>query len=109
MLQSALFRYAETDQGKENKKYEVAWPRNAAKKTQRIRLVHGSELLDGAGGIPENAAVPCEPVPHSAVPVPRKTPVPDGWKLAEGLVALLREDAVAVSTTVSMIWTSVTR
>lgn len=55
------------------------------------------------------AAVPCEPVAQGAVPVPRKTPVPDGWKLAEGLVALFRGDSVAVSTTVCTIWTSVTR
>lgn len=54
-------------------------------------------------------AVPCEPVPLGAVPMPRKTPVPDGWKLADGLVALFRGDIVAVSMTVSMIWTSVTR
>ena len=54
-------------------------------------------------------AVPCEPVTRGAVPVPRKTPVPDGWKLAESLVVLFRGDAVAVSTTVAMIWTSVTR
>lgn len=58
--------------------------------------------------MPENA-VPCEPVTRGAVPVPRKTPVPDGWKLAESLVVLFRGDAVAVSTTVAMIWTSVTR
>ena len=58
--------------------------------------------------MPENA-VPCEPVPQGAVPVPRKTPVPDGWKLAEGLVVLFCGDAIAVSTTVSMIWTSVMR
>ena len=58
--------------------------------------------------MPETA-VPCEPVPQGAVPVPRKTPVPDGWKLAEGLVALFCGDIVAVSTTVSTIWTSVTR
>jgi hypothetical protein len=54
-------------------------------------------------------AVPCDTVPQAAVPVPRKTPVPEGWKLAECLVALCREEDVAVSTTVSMIWTSVTR
>jgi hypothetical protein len=28
-------------------------------------------------------AVPCDTVPQAAVPVPRKTPVPEGWKLAE--------------------------
>ena len=54
-------------------------------------------------------AVPCEPVAPGAVPVPRNTPVPEGWKLADSLVALCREDADAVSTTVWMIWTSVTR
>jgi hypothetical protein len=58
--------------------------------------------------MPENA-VPCEPVPQAAVPVPRKTPVPEGWKLAECLVVWFREEAFAVSTTVWMIWTSVTR
>lgn len=58
--------------------------------------------------MPETA-VPCEPVAQGAGPVPRKTPVTDGWKLAEGLVALLLGDIVAVSTTVSTIWTSVTR
>jgi hypothetical protein len=54
-------------------------------------------------------AVPCEPAPQGAVPVPKKKPVPEGWKLAECLVAFLREEAVAVSTTVWMICTSVTR
>ena len=58
--------------------------------------------------MPETA-LPCEPVAQGVVPVPRKTPEPEGRKLAEGLVALFREDTVAVSTTVSMIWTSVTR
>lgn len=56
-----------------------------------------------------DTAVPCEPVAQAAVLVPKKTPVPEGWKLAECLVALCRRDAVAVSTTVWMIWTSVTR
>lgn len=54
-------------------------------------------------------AVPWKPVPKGAVPVPRKKPLPDRWKLAECRVALYRKDAEAVSTTVSMICTSVTR
>jgi hypothetical protein len=58
--------------------------------------------------MPETA-VPCEPVAQGAVPVPRKKPVPEGWKLAEGLAVLFREDVVADSTTVWMIWISVTR
>jgi hypothetical protein len=41
------------------------------------RLVHGSESLYGAGGMPETA-VPCEPVAQGAVPLPRKKPVPEG-------------------------------
>jgi hypothetical protein len=57
--------------------------------------------------MPETA-VPCDPVPQVAVPVPRKMPVPEAWKLAECLVPF-RADAVAVSTTFSMIWISVTR
>ena len=41
------------------------------------RLVHGSESLYGAGGMPE-IAVPCESVAQGSVPVPRKKPVPEG-------------------------------
>jgi trimethylamine:corrinoid methyltransferase-like protein len=53
-----------------------------------------------AGGMP-GVAVPCSLVPQTAVPVPRKMPVPEVWKLAECLIALLREEeAVAVSRTV---------
>jgi len=76
------------------------------RKPQGKRLVHVSESLYGAG-MPETA-VPYDPVPQAAVPVPRKTPVPEAWKLAECLVPF-RGDAVAVSTTVSTIWISVTR